>query len=545
MSEGGHAERARAEGWRLTGEPRVLEALAAEVLTDAPAAARRGIVLRATTDRVVSRLTLAGVGDMLLKVERSHGLEEAVRAWFRPSRASAEWAAARALLERGVPVPEPLALAERGGALAGRLTAYVGRFLPDVEPLSDVLPRLQAEEARTLLSRAGALVRQMHAAGFDHRDLHPGNLLVGRGASPSLCLIDLHRGRLATPSEADCDAALARLLSGVRAAALSEEEAHARLLEGWLGGQPPTPAVLAARLAPRIAALRRARQAKHDAWALVPCPWYAAVPGPGESPRDLEGVRDLVLAPHTLRLRLEEHDALLARHDPRVLKDRPKSAVTRHGDVVVKETRLKGWRAALKRLLTPGRLVAGHVNAHRLRVRGIPTARSLACVRRGARRFTLYEDLSALPRLDDLVRRLYGSGTRAQQARLRAASADWLADLHARGVYHGDVKALHVLVEQGDLLAEGPRVPRFVLIDTDRLKLLGARVGPSRRLKNLAQLDASIPVNVTRTERLRWWRRYAARLGADDLDPQRERQRMRRLAALLARKRRVVHAPIE
>lgn len=539
MSAGGHAERARAAGWRLTGEPPVLEALAAEVLTDAPAAARRGSVLRATTDRVVSRLTLAGVGDVLLKVERSYGLEEAVRGWFHPTRASSEWAAARALVERGVPVPEPLALAERGGALAGRLTAYVGRFLPDVEPLSEVLPRLSAEAAGALLSRVGALIAQMHAAGFDHRDLHPGNVLVGSGASPSLTLIDLHRGRLASPSEADCDAALARLLSGLRAAALSEEEAHASLLEGWLGGKPPTPAVLAARLAPRIAALRRARQAKHDAWALVPCPWYAAVPGPGEGLSDLAGVRDLALAPHTLRLRLEEHDALLARHDPRVLKDRPKSAVTRHGDVVVKETRLKGWRVVLKRLLTPGRLVAGHVNAHRLRVRAIPTARSLACVRRGARRFTLYQDLSALPRLDDLVRRLYGSGARREQARLRAASADWLADLHARGVYHGDVKALHVLVEGG------LGAPRFVLIDTDRLKLLGARVSASRRLKNLAQLDASIPVNVTRTERLRWWRRYAERLGAGDLEPQVERRRMRRLGALLARKRRVVHASIE
>ena len=143
------------------------------------------------------------------------------------------------------------------------------------------------------------------------------------------------------------------------------------------------------------------------------------------------------------------------------------------------------------------------------------------------------------------MRRLYGGGTRSEQARLRQASADWLADLHARGIYHGDVKALHVLVEQGDLVDGGPEAPRFVLIDTDRLKLLGARVGVARRLKNLAQLDASIPVTVTRTERLRWWRCYSERLGAGDLEPQAERRLMRRLAALLARKRRVVHASIE
>jgi tRNA A-37 threonylcarbamoyl transferase component Bud32 len=517
-------------GWRLEGTPAVLDALTTTVLPDLEGALARGTPLRRTQQRRVARLTLVGVGDVLVKVEQELRFEELVRRMFRPSRARAEWDAARALYARDVPTPEPLALAERTrGRLGARETVYVARFLPGVTPLGDALPPLERDAARMLLERAGALVKRMHSAGFDHRDLHPGNVLVGPSPGRALWIIDAARGRLAAPSPAACEAALARLSLGLTHDGLAPDEPLRALLRGWLGGDGGVDALLV-RVRPHVLDLRRARERKHDAWARVASPWYARLPPP------YAGVRSVELAEDRVRSCLDAHDALLARGGPDVLKDRPKSAVTRHGDLVVKETRVRGWRGLLKRLLVPGRLVAGHVNAHRLRVRDIPTARTLAQATHGGRRFTLYEDLSRLPRLDDLVRRLYGpGGTRAAQARLRDACADWLADLHARGVYHGDVKSLHVLVD------ERAGALRFVLIDTDRLTLFAWPVDRTRRLKNLAQLDASIPVSVTRTERLRWWRRYDGRLLAGDD----ERTMARRLAALLARKIRVVHAPLE
>ena len=60
-------------------------------------------------------------------------------------------------------------------------------------------------------------------------------------------------------------------------------------------------------------------------------------------------------------------------------------------------------------------------------------------------------------------------------------------------------------------------------------------------MKNLGQLAASIAVRVTRTERLRWYRRYAAELGLEHD----ERRTADLVAAVLARKVLVIDEPID
>jgi hypothetical protein len=62
-------------------------------------------------------------------------------------------------------------------------------------------------------------------------------------------------------------------------------------------------------------------------------------------------------------------------------------------------------------------------------------------------------------------------------------------------------------------------------------------------MRNLAQLAASIPVVVSRTDRLRWWRRYAERSGLSGREA--SRRAARDVAALLAEKTVVVDEPIE
>lgn len=533
MTGGLAVERARAQGWRLEGDEAVLEALAVHVLGDPAAALAQGRLLRRTAQRTVARVDLPGVGALLVKQERESGVEDTLRRLLRPSRARSEWEAAHWLQSRGLPVPAPRALAEQGGGLGVRTTLYACGFVEGSQPLLAWLAEAGPQEAAQVLEWAGALVRRMHDAGFDHRDLHAGNVLVAPGTPPGLLLIDLHRSRIASPSTRARHAALGRLLAFARTPVLAEPAVAGALLQGYAGAAGAVPA-LASAVRQGAEALRRARVAKHDREALCEGPWYTRMPAPWQ------GVHDRAFPAEQVAARVEDHDRLLASGGEGVLKDRPKSAVTRHGDVVVKETRVRGLRGLLKRGLVPWRLVAGHVHAHRLGLRGVATARSRACVRRDGRIFTLYDDLSALPRLDDEVRRLYAPGaTRAPQVRLREASAAWLAGLHARGIYHGDVKSLHVLVDGTREGAAGPL--RFVLIDTDRVRFLCGLVGRRRRLKNLAQLDASIPVCVTRSERLRWWRAYAAALGAGDST----RAMSNALDRLLARKVRVVHDPLE
>ncbi len=72
--------------------------------------------------------------------------------------------------------------------------------------------------------------------------------------------------------------------------------------------------------------------------------------------------------------------------------------------------------------------------------------------------------------------------------RLAGSVARWLAGLHARGVYHDDFRADHILMGGGI----GAPDARAVLIDVDGARLL-ARVSRWRRVTNLAQLYRSVP----------------------------------------------------
>jgi hypothetical protein len=77
--------------------------------------------------------------------------------------------------------------------------------------------------------------------------------------------------------------------------------------------------------------------------------------------------------------------------------------------------------------------------------------------------------------------------------------------LHRAGVDHGDLKATHVfLARDGDRL-----VPK--LIDLEGARFRG-RVADARRLRALAQLNASLPDDFPAAARCRAFARYAAAL---------------------------------
>jgi hypothetical protein len=246
------------------------------------------------------------------------------------------------------------------------------------------------------------------------------------------------------------------------------------------------------------------------------------------------GSRRRDVPPERIERALAEHDAALAAGDARVRKRGRRSRVTAHGDLVVKERVAPTPLARLRDRLSPRRAAAGYVHAHALGVLGVPTAGPVAFVRREGRTFSLFEDLSRFPRLDLHAAEVFRRAALPERRALLRASADWVARLHARGIYHGDWKGVNVRVDPGP-------PPRFHLIDTDRVVVSDGPVPLRRRVKNLAQLAASIPRAVTRTDRLRWWRRYRSHPGLD-AD---ERVVARRVSAALARRTVVVDEPIE
>jgi tRNA A-37 threonylcarbamoyl transferase component Bud32 len=117
------------------------------------------------------------------------------------------------------------------------------------------------------------------------------------------------------------------------------------------------------------------------------------------------------------------------------------------------------------------------VGGNGLEARGIATCRALAW----AGRFLVMEDGGAT--LSDWVDAEFAKASDDEQAELARALGGLLARLHARGVYHADLKANNVVWRPG----EPPR-----LLDYGRVRF-GARVSRRRRVKNLAQLNAALP----------------------------------------------------
>jgi hypothetical protein len=97
-----------------------------------------------------------------------------------------------------------------------------------------------------------------------------------------------------------------------------------------------------------------------------------------------------------------------------------------------------------------------------------------------------------------------GKPARQEKAALVRAAADLVRRLHETGVYHGDLKAVNLFLRG----APTERPPRIALADYDRVEF-DRPVGVRRRVKNLAQLSASVPVCVTLADRLRFFRDYA------------------------------------
>jgi tRNA A-37 threonylcarbamoyl transferase component Bud32 len=194
-----------AEGFRLPDLEQELVRL-----TD-PAAARKTLHWGRNYLYVTRCETADGPVEVAVKQFRNRGLRDRLRRRWRGSKAAKSWRMAQALAAAGIATPEPLLLVEsrcptgpsfyvcryvEGGLEARYLlrAANAGReaeLFPGID-----LPRF--------LHQLGGFIRRLHDAGFWHRDLSSGNVLVrwpegARGAEREapydLCLIDLNRAR--------------------------------------------------------------------------------------------------------------------------------------------------------------------------------------------------------------------------------------------------------------------------------------------------------------------------------------------------------------
>jgi hypothetical protein len=258
--------------------------------------------------------TLDGPVDVVVKQFRSPGLRDRLRR--RPAgKAAWSWQVARSMLAAGLTTPEPLMLLEPAGGTGASF--YVCRYLGDALEARYLLRAANAGSQAELfpevdfarfLADLGRMLARLHAAGFWHRDLSIGNVLLAgqgpgggrsaaagsvggparapaRGVPYEIYLVDLNRTRIGRPPSLS---QRARDLS--RLAILRPEHQELFLSSYWTavrGEADPPP-----RLARLLYAfyhraflwknqakqrLRRGRQARVTLASRVP---HAHIPGP-------------------------------------------------------------------------------------------------------------------------------------------------------------------------------------------------------------------------------------------------------------------------
>src|SRR6185369_15582934 len=144
--------------------------------------------------------------DVVVKQFRILGLRDRLRRRFRGSKAAKSWRVANALIAAGLQTPEPVLLIEAETETGPSF--YVCRYLADVQEARYLLRAANAGTERQdfaavdfphFLEALGKMARRLHDAGFWHRDLSSGNVLLrtdAAGKTTDLYLIDLNRTRM-------------------------------------------------------------------------------------------------------------------------------------------------------------------------------------------------------------------------------------------------------------------------------------------------------------------------------------------------------------
>lgn len=161
----------------------------------------RNYLYRATLESPAGRI------EVVVKQFRNQGLRARLLRRWRGSKAERSFRAARDFQAAGLPTPSALLLVE--SARPDGPSFFVSRYLDGLVEARYILRAANRGREReefpdvdfgAFLGASGKVLRRMHDAGFFHRDLSIGNLLVAVAASAEragtdLYLVDLNRAR--------------------------------------------------------------------------------------------------------------------------------------------------------------------------------------------------------------------------------------------------------------------------------------------------------------------------------------------------------------
>lgn len=482
-------------------------------------AERRLQVIKAATHRRVYRVTLP-TAVIFIKHYPIADWRSRFRQWGRTSKARREWLIAQVCAEHQLPTIEPLAF----GETARRDSFLVTREFPAstldefLEAHREDLDRSPTLRAR-LATQLAALLANLHDAGVEHLDLHPGNVLAaGTLRDLRLALVDLYAARFGPPLNWKRSARNLLLFSLWFWPRTSQADrwrflrSYLSARHNWPNGRPPRRCDL--------------RDLEASGWDHYLHHWRRRDNRVFRSHRDQRALRagqnqawvHRSVSESAAAMWLVSPDTPFAQPDALVLKHSASALVAevslpladgQNRRVIYKRFRRKHWWQRFYDRLRPSPARRSWRNAWRLRDALLPSPKPLLLIE--TTRFGLPNAAYlAVEKVDGAVDLLsaYRQSTVAMRRRLVRQTARLLRSFHDHGLSHRDLKAANLLA-----------VPKPNGWDLQFIDLVGVqrhrRMQPRRCQRDLSRLAVSFVNSASAADLARFLKFYLGPLGKD------------------------------
>ena len=204
---------------------------------------------------------------------------------------------------------------------------------------------------------------------------------------------------------------------------------------------------------------------------------------------------------------VDRYQAALEQGGIRILREGHRTRVARIAEggveVVIKHYRRRGPLDSLRASIASSRALAASLKADALERRGFGVPHVIGVAERSWRgipydSILIMEPIRDSIEMDRAISRLDPRRDGRSLRGLTDAFGERLRRMHEEGLFHGDLKSCNVLVR-------GPS-PRweFTFLDLEDVRSMD-RVPVRLRLENLAQINATVPAWISRSDRLRFF----------------------------------------
>jgi tRNA A-37 threonylcarbamoyl transferase component Bud32 len=447
--------------------------------------------------RSVFKMVLPNGLNLFCKHYKPYNFWYRIKNVFTDSKAIKELKTASFLRKQNILTINPIAVMEK--------TSYgcvTDAFL-FTEDISSSLPlkqwlfeNLSLSNKEDVLSKLARLIKHLHGIGFIHDDLHVGNILIDPEFN-LLYLIDLHRGRLSY-RDAAIEGNLAQMayslsLVGTRTDIM-------RFLTNYRKLNPKQTFSIK-QMFKLIKRLRVKHWRSRTKRCLNESSSFAI-----NRVDDLKIWHRRDISMDKVRELISKHRKLVSDNKSGLFKYSPRRAISIQDGYFIKEY-IYSFIDVLKNIVRTHPAKRAWLAGQGLIVRDVPTAYTWALIEEykilGIKRsYLVLEELNRAVPSNQYVTSL----NNIEKPEFIKEFAVAIARLHNKGIYHADLKANNILIQFQGCAVDSPAW-QFFFVDLDSVRFEN-KLSIACRIKNLAQLNASMPAVINRANRIRFFSDY-------------------------------------